>query len=157
MKTISIELTESEMAYLDAIELTTDAYGDECVDVYDYHIADSMCTKGYFWKEGAQGPYYLTNLGKNILEKHLENTCEVAVKSEFVVELESKDDWVNKIPRWLPEKKEAESFLFIDKNGNIAAMGKDFMVAEDKATYPIKVYKPIRVAFAHLEEKGVNP
>lgn len=66
----------------------------------------------------------------------------ITVKGELLFVLESKQDWVNKVPRILPAKTRAgEQMLWVDKNGNNFELGIDFMAAEKHATYPCKVYR----------------
>lgn len=72
---------------------------------------------------------------------------DVTVKSIFLLELRSKQDWVNKIPGHLPEKAyPGEKFLFVDKNGYIFNSGADFEVAEKQGTYPCRVYRLVPVS-----------
>jgi len=68
-------------------------------------------------------------LGRNII-------C----KGELILTLTSKQDWVDRIPDELPEKRFAETRLFLDKNGNVLVRGKDFEIAEIEGTYPVNVY-----------------
>ena len=61
--------------------------------------------------------------------------------------LDSKQQWVNRLPQIAPEKIRAgETWVWVDINGNVFESGKDFMVAEEKATYPCKVYRLQNVA-----------
>ena len=74
----------------------------------------------------------------------------ITVKGELLFELKSKQDWVNKVPRILPEKtRGAEQLLWVDKNGNNFELGKDFMAAEEHVTYPCKVYRLQSVSVAN--------
>ena len=66
---------------------------------------------------------------------------EITIKARLIVELNTKEDWINKIPKRLPEKTPGEHFLFIDKNGNTLELGVDFRIAECDDTFPIKVYR----------------
>ena len=64
---------------------------------------------------------------------------ELTIEGELLLTLHSKRDWINKIPRWLPEKKSrAEQRIWLDKNGNALTIGEDFSAAEDKGSYPVK-------------------
>src|SRR5688572_16935754 len=57
-----------------------------------------------------------------------------------VLELVSLNDWVNRVPRCLPEKtRGGEQLIWIDKNGNVLESGADFMAAEEQNSYPVKV------------------
>lgn len=70
-------------------------------------------------------------------------------KGELVLTLESKNEWVRKVPRHLPEKNYYnEQFIWIDANGNTLVMGEDFAAAERMESYPVKVYRHIRVTDA---------
>lgn len=72
---------------------------------------------------------------------------EITVKAKFLFELKSKQDWINKCPRIIPEKtRSSESRIWIDKNGNVFEIGSDFMAAEKLNTYPCKVYSLISVS-----------
>jgi hypothetical protein len=75
---------------------------------------------------------------------------KITVNGELLFVLESKQAWVNRVPRILPEKIRAgEQWIWVDKNGNVFESGKDFMVAEEKATYPCRVYRLCNVAGAN--------
>ena len=72
---------------------------------------------------------------------------EVKVNAEFLFELSSKQDWINRVPRILPEKIRAgEKWLWIDKNGNSLEGGVDFYAAEEQNSFPCKVYRVQNVA-----------
>jgi hypothetical protein len=73
---------------------------------------------------------------------------------ELILTLESKSDWIRKVPNHLPEKNYYnEHFIWIDANGNTLSMGIDFALAEEMNSYPVKVYRHIRVkqAYERLE------
>ena len=54
----------------------------------------------------------------------------------------------------LPDKiRGGETWIWVDKNGNVFELGKDFMVAEEKDTYPCKVYRLQNVASAYNDKK----
>jgi hypothetical protein len=73
---------------------------------------------------------------------------KVLVEAEFLFQLESKQDWVNKCPDILPHKKRGkhETWLWLDTNGNVLEIGVDFQAAKELATYPVRVYRTINVA-----------
>lgn len=74
----------------------------------------------------------------------------ITVKGEFLFELQSKQQWLQKVPSILPEKtRGGEQWLWVDKNGNVFEKGLDFSVAEEKATYPCKVYRLQSVSVAN--------
>jgi len=74
------------------------------------------------------------------------NIVTISVKGEFLFELESKHEWVNKVPEILPEKTRAgETWIWVDVNGCVFEKGGDFMAAEKRGTYPCKVYRLINV------------
>jgi len=82
-----------------------------------------------------------------LLSQNEEIMEEITVKAKFLFELKSKQDWINKVPRILPEKnRSSENFLWLDKNGNVFEIGADFMAAEKLNTYPCKVYRLIPVS-----------
>jgi len=67
---------------------------------------------------------------------------KITVNGELLFELESHQDWVNKVPRILPHKKRGhEQWLWVDKNGNVFIIGLDFRAAEKQDSYPCKVYR----------------
>jgi len=72
---------------------------------------------------------------------------KIEVNGELLFELESKQAWVNRVPRILPNKtRGAEQWIWVDKNGNVFECGADFMAAEKSETYPCKVYRLQNVA-----------
>ena len=78
-------------------------------------------------------------------------TNEIKVKVEFLFELANKQQWINRVPNILPDKTRAgETWIWVDKNGNVFESGADFRVAEENNTYPCKVYRTINVANAHV-------
>lgn len=75
----------------------------------------------------------------------------IKIKGEFLFELASKQDWIYKVPGILPNKiRPGESWIWIDKNGNVFECGADFTAAENHCTYPCKVYRLSNVASAYL-------
>lgn len=71
----------------------------------------------------------------------------IQVRAEFLFELASKNQWVNRVPRCLPNKiRGGESWIWVDKNGNVFECGADFIEAEKHETYPCKVYRLSSVA-----------
>lgn len=67
---------------------------------------------------------------------------QIVANAEFLFELKSKQEWVNKVPRILPSKTRAgETLIWLDKNGNVFEIGSDFMEAEKHDTYPCKVFR----------------
>jgi hypothetical protein len=67
---------------------------------------------------------------------------KIEVNGEFLFELSSKQDWINKLPRILPAKIRAgEQWLWVDKNGDVFELGRDFENAKKLDTYPCKVYR----------------
>ncbi len=76
---------------------------------------------------------------------------KVTVNAELLFILESRQQWINKFPHQLPKKiRSGESWIWVDKNGDVFEIGKDFKVAEEKATYPCKVYRLRSVTAAHI-------
>lgn len=77
------------------------------------------------------------------------NIENITVKAEFLLQLESKQDWINKIPKRLPKKKfETELFLWIDKNGNQFERGLDFQIAEEQ-NLPCRIYRVQTISSAY--------
>lgn len=67
---------------------------------------------------------------------------KIEVNAEFLFELKSKQQWVNRVPDILPVKtRREESWVWVDKNGNVFETGIDFMAAQKHNTYPCKVYR----------------
>lgn len=72
---------------------------------------------------------------------------KITVNGELLFELESKQAWINRVPRILPPKtRRGEQWIWVDKNGNIFECGADFMAADKDQTYPCKVYRLQNVA-----------
>jgi hypothetical protein len=71
---------------------------------------------------------------------------KVTVNAELIIILDSKNEWIRKIPNMLPQKKYyKEDFLWVDKNDNQLVMGEDFSAAEEMDSYPVRVYRMQRV------------
>lgn len=71
----------------------------------------------------------------------------IEVRGEILFELASKQQWINRVPGILPDKiRTGETWVWVDKNGNVFECGKDFMEAEKYSTYPCKVYRLSTVA-----------
>lgn len=71
---------------------------------------------------------------------------KITVNAEFLFELASKQEWVNRVPRILPHKiRPGESWIWVDENGNVFERGADFSAAEKHNTYPCKVYRLVSV------------
>ncbi|OOG19148.1 hypothetical protein BWD42_04145 [Sphingobacterium sp. CZ-UAM] len=86
-----------------------------------------------------------------------EQANKVFVKAELILTLESKNDWINKVPRRLPDKnRHKENFLWIDKNGCVFELGEDFAAAERMGTFPCKVYRTITVSQFENRKEGNN-
>jgi hypothetical protein len=67
---------------------------------------------------------------------------KIQVNGEFLFELSSNKDWGNKFPKILPPKtRGVEQWVWVDVNGNVFNLGKDFRVAKKQGTYPCKVYR----------------
>lgn len=71
----------------------------------------------------------------------------LTIKATPILTLNSKQDWINKVPNRLPVKTRAgEIFLFVDKLGNVFETGWDFQVSEKINSYPCTVYKLMSVS-----------
>lgn len=71
---------------------------------------------------------------------------QIPIKAQLIATLNSYNDWFNTMPECLPERKETELRLYIDKNGNALSIGKDFRLAEENNTFPVSVYRLQRVS-----------
>ncbi len=78
---------------------------------------------------------------------------KITCNGTLILTLNSKQDWIRKVPNMLPDKRRAEQRLWIDTNGNILTIGEDFQAAEVMCTYPVKVYSLNRV---HEEMESRN-
>lgn len=80
----------------------------------------------------------------------------ITVKAELLMELKSKQEWINKIPRHLPNKKyESEKFLWIDKNGNQFERGADFTIADEKNLFPCRIYRVQTISDVYNKCKSI--
>ena len=71
---------------------------------------------------------------------------KIQVNATLLVELKSKQEWVNRVPAILPDKIRAgEIWIWVDKNGSVFECGRDFMTAEKFDSYPCKVYRVVCV------------
>jgi hypothetical protein len=71
---------------------------------------------------------------------------DVPVKAEFLFQLNSKREWVNRVPCILPEKiRTGETWIWVDKDGYVFEKGADFMKADEIKSYPCKVYRTVNV------------
>ena len=72
---------------------------------------------------------------------------KITVNAELLFVLESKQQWVNRVPGILPPKiRGGETWIWVDKNGDVFECGRDFIAAEEKETYPCRVYRLSNVA-----------
>ena len=77
---------------------------------------------------------------------------QITINGKLVFEIHSKNHWINSFPGAIPKLPMSEQYLWIDKNGNIATCGEDFMYAEKEDYYPIKIYHLQRTC--HLNDKN---
>ncbi len=71
---------------------------------------------------------------------------KIKANVELLMTLGSKEEWVSRVPRHLPEKANgAERWIWLDKNGNFLTVGADFSAAEKMKSYPVRIYRQIRV------------
>lgn len=79
---------------------------------------------------------------------------EIKVKAELLFTLESKQDWIRRVPECMPKKtRPAEKWVWLDKNGNNFEIGLDFNAAEKAETYPCNVYRLISVSEANCHKR----
>lgn len=84
-----------------------------------------------------------------------EQANRVFVNAELILILDSKEDWINNVPRLLPPKnRHKENFLWTDRNGNVFELGEDFAAAERLNSYPCKVYRTKTVSQFEKEKEG---
>jgi hypothetical protein len=77
-----------------------------------------------------------------------------SIRAEFLFEFANKQEWINKAQSWFsPYLSKAEKTICLDTGGNVLTTGKDFADAEVLETYPVKVYRLVRVSevYANLE------
>jgi hypothetical protein len=80
----------------------------------------------------------LTSKDRGVIQRANVNGTIIAV-------LESKQDWINRVPYCLPPKKShAEVRLWVDSNGNCLFIGSDFSATEEHGAYPVTVYRLVR-------------
>jgi hypothetical protein len=71
----------------------------------------------------------------------------INVKGELILTLESKQDWIEMVPKCLPAKiRSVETWLWVDTKGNILRIGEDFEAASNLESYPVRVYRLQRAA-----------
>lgn len=69
------------------------------------------------------------------------------IRAEYLFEFTSKQQWINKAQSWFaPYMSKSEKTICLDRMGNCLTSGKDFADAEIIGTYPIKVYRLVRVS-----------
>jgi len=59
----------------------------------------------------------------------------IEFKTELILTLYSKQDWINRVPRDLPPKSPIEQRIWVDSSGDGLTRSKDFDLAE----YPVFV------------------
>lgn len=77
-----------------------------------------------------------------------------SIRAEYLFEFSNKHQWINKAQSWFaPYLDKQEKTICLDAGGNVLTTGKDFADAEVLKTYPVKVYRLIRVSevYANLE------
>jgi len=90
-----------------------------------------------------------------LINRILEDWQLILLNAELILELHTKNQWINRVPDCLPEKRYfKEEFLFIDSHGNKMHCGGDFSAAEKLDSYPVRVYR-LKTASQSLEEKQV--
>lgn len=77
-----------------------------------------------------------------------------SIGAEFLFEFANKQQWIDKAQSWFsPYLSLAEKTICLDTGGDVLTTGKDFADAEVLQTYPVKVYRLVRVSevYASLE------
>jgi hypothetical protein len=72
------------------------------------------------------------------------NTQQVTFNGTIIAVIESKQDWVNRVPYCLPTKEPGEVWVWIDRNGNCLTLGRDFSATEAHGAFPVLVYRLFR-------------
>lgn len=62
------------------------------------------------------------------------------IQGELLFEFASMSQWVNKASSWFKPYK-FDKTIAIDTNGDVCHIGEDFMNADEKGLFPIKVYR----------------
>jgi hypothetical protein len=69
------------------------------------------------------------------------------IKTEYLFEFTSKEQWINKAQDWFaPYRSLADKTICLDTRGYVLTTGKDFADAEITQSYPVKVYRLVRVS-----------
>jgi hypothetical protein len=88
---------------------------------------------------------------------------KVSVNATRIIRLNSKQEWIKYIPKVLPARASEDLLLFVDIFGNILTIGRDFIEAENKQTYPVDVYLVVRtsshqaISLAKTEPEPTEP
>lgn len=75
----------------------------------------------------------------------------ITMKGKLVMVINSKTDWQEKFNGKAPERRNNETWVWLDKNGNSFELGRDFTVAQQRMTFPCKVYRLVSVSEAAEE------
>jgi len=67
------------------------------------------------------------------------------INMEELFHFHSHSNWVNKASSWFKPYKYVPT-ICLDAKGNVCHIGEDFGVARDLGTFPITVYRIIRLA-----------
>lgn len=80
----------------------------------------------------------------------------IKINGQFMLQLNSKAEWVRKLPEALPKIGMSDKYLFVDKNGDLLTIGADFIAAEKKSSYPVRVYLAQRTSTSPTKEKEAS-
>lgn len=70
-----------------------------------------------------------------------------SIQAEYLFEFTSRQHWINKGQSWFaPYVSKKERTICLDSRGNCLTTGEDFKDAETINTYPVKVYRLVRVS-----------
>lgn len=81
------------------------------------------------------------------LEEQAVKIVELNAKAEFLFEFGTLEHWVFNAQSWFsPYRRNDIKTVCLDANGNVLTTGKDFQIAKERGTYPVKAYKLVRVS-----------
>jgi hypothetical protein len=93
-------------------------------------------------------------MGKNTEVMNHQTGQYIHIFAELLMEISSKEDWIQRIPKELPAKiHPQEQFLWVDQYGFVLERGADFQKAEDIDAYPVRVYRTVKTSQVNKFEK----
>lgn len=71
---------------------------------------------------------------------------KIELNAEYICTFNNINHWIAKAQSWLSGFDPAEKIVCFDQEGDCLTIGKDFQVAQVKGTFPVNVYRLIRVS-----------